>query len=243
MCVTFDVTVRHRSDIKSDMRERVKALGNKDKSRSDIVTDSEGYLPRLSLSDSEALKFGLPELPKERKGRARRRRRTAAPRLPRKPRPAARPLPDGHWTAVMVMDRLQEAWETLARVPAMPGPKMFGNMMPSYRYDHGDLVAQIETAELERLLKERNRIRLSASGDAIKRMDEALAWPLQHLGGQEMRHLARTVNLAAQWMARRQDFRKRCKQIGISPRAFRRRWMHALHLIARELTARRVPTR
>lgn len=78
-------------------------------------------------------------------------------------------VPD-RWTVVHVMDQLQEAYDILDRIPVITRPKEFGNSMPSYVYDRADLNAQIETGELEKLLRVRNRVRLDATPAEVARM-------------------------------------------------------------------------
>ena len=53
--------------------------------------------------------------------------------------------------------------------------------------------------------------------------------------------LARAVCLAAVWANSRADLKKRCKAIGITTRAFQRRKVHGLTLIAMALIRDRVP--
>lgn len=81
------------------------------------------------------------------------------------------------WTFVHVMDRLEEAFRTLRRLPITTRPRGYVNSMPFYVYDRGDLNAQLETYELERLARLRNRVRIPPSPAEIARMEEALRWP------------------------------------------------------------------
>jgi len=91
------------------------------------------------------------------------------------PLPArARSVPD-RWSFVHVMDRMEEAFRILARLPLPTRPKGYINSMPIYLYDQGDLNSQAETYELERMAKIRNRVRLPPSPAEIERMEQALA--------------------------------------------------------------------
>lgn len=98
------------------------------------------------------------------------------------------------WTFIHVADRTEEAADVLMRLPA-GGKSGFGSSMPAYVYDFHDLVAQGETYELDRLLKQRNRVRLPAAPDAIERMNETLGWPGRYLEGKP--DIARAVWVAA----------------------------------------------
>jgi hypothetical protein len=163
----------------------------------------------------------------------------AAPLAP--PR-RARSVPE-RWTFYFVNERMEEGFRTLARLPLPTRPRGYINSMPVYLYDRGDLNAQIETHELERLARMRNRVRIPPSPAEIARMEEALHWPAAYLGGAEFHHLARAVNLGALWSAFDVDIEKRVKRLNITRRAFQARKIQGLRIIARELAQRRVPVR
>ncbi len=57
----------------------------------------------------------------------------------------------------MVMDRMEEAFRMLSRLPIHTRPKGYINSMPVYLYDRADLNSQLETHELERLARMCNR--------------------------------------------------------------------------------------
>ncbi len=76
------------------------------------------------------------------------------------------------WTIPHVMDRLEEAFRVLSRLPLPTRPKGYINSMPRYLYDQGDLNSQAETYELDRMAKIRNRVRLPPSPAEVERMDE-----------------------------------------------------------------------
>ena len=69
---------------------------------------------------------------------------------------------------------MEEAFRVLSRLPLPTRPKGYINSMPIYLYDQGDLNSQLETYELERMAKIRNRVRLPPSPAEIARMDENL---------------------------------------------------------------------
>lgn len=104
------------------------------------------------------------------------------------------------WTFIHVADRTEEAADVLMRLPT-GGNSGYGSSMPAYVYDFEDLVGQGETYELDRLLKQRNRVRLPASPDAIARMNETLGWPGRYLVGKPA--IARAVWVVASIAARK----------------------------------------
>ena len=147
------------------------------------------------------------------------------------------------WSVIAVMERMEEAFRTLARLPVAVRPRGFINSMPFYLYDRGDLNAQIETQELERMTRVRNRVRLPPAPAEIERMEEALRWPIAYLSGAEFHHVARAVNLGALWAAFEADIDGRLKRLNITRRTFNARKLQGLHIIARELVRHRVPVR
>ena len=147
------------------------------------------------------------------------------------------------WSVIAVMERMEEAFRTLARLPVATRPRGYVNSMPFYVYDRGDLNAQIETHELERMTHLRNRVRIPPSPAEIARMEEALHWPTAYLGGAEFHHIARAVNLGSLWAAFDTDVDERLKRMKITRRAFNARKLQGLRIIAQELVRRRVPIR
>jgi hypothetical protein len=147
------------------------------------------------------------------------------------------------WTLVHVMERMEEAFRTLARLPIATRPRGYINSMPFYVYDRGDLNAQMETYELERMGRLRNRVRIPPSPDEIARMEEALRWPAVYLAGAEFHHTARAVNLGSLWSAFNADVDAGLKRMKITRRAFNARKLHGLRIIVRELVRRRVAVR
>lgn len=158
--------------------------------------------------------------------------------------PLSRPrqIPE-RWSFIYVMERMEEAFRTLARLPMPTRPRGYINSMPVYLYDGGDLNSQLETHELERLTRLRNRVRIPPTPAEIARMEESLHWPTAFLSGAEFHHLARAVNLGALWAAVDADIDRGLRRIKVSRRAFNARKLQGLRIIARELVARRVPIR
>jgi len=147
------------------------------------------------------------------------------------------------WSLLYVMERLEEAFRVLARLPIATRPRGYIGSMPYYLYDRGDLNAQMETYELERLLRLRNRVRIPPSPAEIGRMEEALHWPTAFLSGAEFHHVARAVNLGSLWAAFDADIDAGLKRIKITRRTFNARKLQGLRIIAHELVRRRVPIR
>ena len=162
---------------------------------------------------------------------------TALPPLAR-----SRRVPE-HWSFIHVMERMEEAFRTLGRLPMATRPRGYVNSMPIYLYDQGDLNSQLETYELERLARLRNRVRIPPSPAEIARMEESLHWPSAFLSGAEFHHLARAVNLASLWAAVDADVARGLRRIKLTRRAFNARKLQGLRVIARELVRRRVPIR
>jgi len=162
---------------------------------------------------------------------------TTMPRLAR-----ARSVPD-RWSFLHVMERMEEGFRTLSRLPMPTRPKGYITSMPLYLYDRGDLNSQLETYELERMAKIRNRVRIPPSPAEIARMEEALHWPAAYLSATEFHHVARAVNLGSLWAAFDVDVNRAVKRIKLNRRAFNARKLQGLRIIANELIRRRVPVR
>jgi hypothetical protein len=154
----------------------------------------------------------------------------------------AREVPE-RWSFLFVMERMEEGFRILSRLPLPTRPKGYVNSMPVYLYDQADLNSQLESYELERLARTRNRVRILPSPAEIGRMEEALHWPSAFLSGAEFHHLARAVNLGALWAAFDVDVDKALKRIKLTRRSFNLRKLHGLRIIERELIRRRVPVR
>ncbi len=147
------------------------------------------------------------------------------------------------WTVPHVMDRMEEAFKTLSRIPMAIRPRRYINSMPQYVYDRGDLNAQAETHELERLANIKNRVRIPPTPAEIGRMEEALRWPSEFLAGPEFHHVARAVNLGSLWAAFDADVDKKLKRLKVTRRTFNARKVQGFRIIAGELIRRRVPVR
>ena len=154
----------------------------------------------------------------------------------------ARRVPE-RWSLIYVMERMEEAFRTLARLPMATRPRGYINSMPIYLYDRGDLNSQLETYELDRMANLRNRVRIPPSPAEIARMEEALHWPTAYLSGAEFHHVARAVNLGSLWAAFDADVDKGLRRIKVTRRAFNARKLQGLRIITRELIRRRVPIR
>ncbi|MFZ0423198.1 MAG: hypothetical protein WAL80_10010 [Xanthobacteraceae bacterium] len=154
----------------------------------------------------------------------------------------ARTVPE-RWSFLHVMDRMEEGFRILSRLPLPTRPRGYINSMPVYLYDRGDLNSQAETYELERLAKIRNRVRLPPSPAEIARMEEALRWPSLYLAAAEFHHVARAVNLGSLWAAFDIDIDRALKRLKTTRRTFNARRLQGLRIIEAELIRRRVPVR
>jgi hypothetical protein len=153
-----------------------------------------------------------------------------------------RTVPD-RWSFLHVMDRMEEGFRVLSRLPMPTRPRGYINSMPIYLYDRGDLNAQLETHELARMARIRNYVRLPPSPAEIARMEEALYWPSAYLGGAEFHHVARAVNLGSLWAAFEVDIDKAVKRIKVTRRTFNARRLQGMRIIAGELMRSRVLVR
>jgi hypothetical protein len=154
----------------------------------------------------------------------------------------ARRVPE-RWSVPHVMDRLEEGFRTLSRVPMAIRPRGYINSMPMYVYDRADLNSQLETHELERMANIRNRVRIPPTPAEIGRMEEALHWPTAFLSGAEYHHVARAVNLGSLWAAFDADIEKCLKRVKTTARTFNARKLQGFRIIAQELIRRRTPVR
>jgi hypothetical protein len=154
----------------------------------------------------------------------------------------ARRVPE-RWSVPHVMDRLEEGFRTLSRLPMAVRPRGYVNSMPMYVYDRADLNSQLETHELERMANMRNRVRIPPTPAEVGRMEEALHWPTAFLSGAEYHHVARAVNLGSLWAAFDADVEKGLKRIKTTARTFNARKLQGFRIIAQELIRRRTPVR
>jgi hypothetical protein len=154
----------------------------------------------------------------------------------------ARSVPD-RWSFVHVMERLEDGFRVLVRLPIATRPRGYVNSMPVPIADRADLHAQLETYELDRLAQLNNRVRIPPTPTEIGRMEEALHWPAAYLAGPEFHHVARAVNLGGLWAAFDADVDERLKRLKITRRTFNARRLQGLRIITGELIRGRVPVR
>lgn len=157
-------------------------------------------------------------------------------------RGASRPVVPERWSQIHVLDRLEEAFGTLAAMPMAGRPKAYGNGLPTPVQERIPLIELFEmeqSGQLEQMREDRNRVRLAATADQISRMDQALSWPGQFLAHDP--DIAKAVQLRALWAAMRVDIRKRCQRRGLNHEAFNARWQAGVAVITGQLIARKVP--
>ncbi|CAN7379329.1 hypothetical protein LJR220_003374 [Bradyrhizobium sp. LjRoot220] len=151
-----------------------------------------------------------------------------------------REVPD-RWTQIHVLDRLEDAFRTLASQPG--GGKARSSsvwpVMEQTRLTFKDLIDMQETGELEQRQADQNRVRLAPTSLQVSQMEQALAWPFQHLSDRP--ELARAIQLRALWASMGVDIRKRCERRGMDHDQFNASWQAALAVITGALIARKVP--
>lgn len=147
-------------------------------------------------------------------------------------------LPPEVWDMGHVSYRLVEAMRTVLAMPVTVWPREFGTAWPSYTHDQADRNAQQEGGVLELRHSEQNRVRRIPSSIEIARMDEALAWPMQHLGHDD--RIARCVVWGAMTKARRRDDEV-WERLGLSKSTYYRFRTVGLTHIARALHRAKVP--
>lgn len=150
------------------------------------------------------------------------------------------PVVPDRWSQIHVLDRLEEAYKTLAGLPM----KTFnlGTAWPAIQQQKLSILDQIEmlgTGELEQLHEDRNRVRLPATSTQVSRMEQALGWPFEYLG--DMPELARALSLRCFWASMGADIKKRCERRGIDHAGFNADWQAALAIVTGALIARKVP--
>ena len=146
------------------------------------------------------------------------------------------------WTQIHVLDRLEEAYEVLAAMPAATRPKSYGSAWPTVQPERLSLYDQVmmgASGELEERNQDRNRVRLAPTTAQVTRMEQALRWPFEYLGDKP--ELAKAISLRAMWAVMRVDIRKRCQRRGIDHDRFNRDWQQALGIITAALISQRVP--
>lgn len=143
---------------------------------------------------------------------------------------------DQLWTGAQVQARLIEAARLIERTVGRVTPKQFGNSMPNYTYDWGDLMGQVETATL---LTGGNRITIGATSRAVTRCEEAMRWPLTYLNDHE--GMRRVLHLFLRCRASRVPFSVALKRKGWNKATCYRLRDRALTVIAIGLIRDRVP--
>ena len=153
-----------------------------------------------------------------------------------------RTVPD-RWSFIFVMERMEEAFRILARLPMPSRPRGYLNSMPVYLYDRGDLNSQLETYELERLAKLRNRVRIPPSPAEIAQNggSAALAVAVSGGTGSRARRPCRQSRFAVGGV--RSRHRQGAQAAEDPRRTFNARRLQGLRIIERELIRRRVPVR
>jgi len=146
-----------------------------DKSPFDPRGNPDDRSEEASSLSERAARAARAELRGERSGMLGASAQSPLPRL----RPRRR-VPD-RWSWIHVMERLEEAFRTLRRLPMPTRPRGYINSMPFYFHDQADRNSQLETYELERMARVRNRVRIPPSPSEIERMEESLRWPAMYL--------------------------------------------------------------
>lgn len=187
-----------------------------------VISDEKEASPDISLNEGSTL---IPQGdPRASRGLAARRR----------------PVPTS-WNIVHVMDRIEEAVDVLGRMPVMPGPRGHSNSMPDYAYTIGDLNAQAESGELEKMLRLNIKPRIPVTAAEITRMQQALRWPVVYLKSPaglqllHMREVSRAVINGALWNVVGANVAKRCRGLNLTPKAFYRQQIHGVEIITRGL--------
>jgi len=126
------------------------------------------------------------------------------------------------------LDRLEEAFQVMAMMPAATRPKAYGSAWPSVVQEKIPLITLAEMGaigELETQQEEQNRVRMAPTSAQVSRMEQALRWPFEYLSDQP--ELAKAIQLRSMWAAMGVDIRKRCERRGIEHEEFNRQWQEA----------------
>lgn len=145
------------------------------------------------------------------------------------------------WTQIHVLDRLEEAFEVLAALPARTRPKQYGNAMPTpmqEKLTNKDWIDLLETGEIDTVVEARHRVRLAPTTAQITRMEQASRWPFDYL--RDRPELAKAISLRAMWAVMQVDIRKRCAARKIDHDDFNKQWQEGLRIITGRLIANRV---
>lgn len=152
-----------------------------------------------------------------------------------------RPVVPDRWSQIHVLDRLEDAFRTLASQPG--GGKARSSsvwpVMEQTRLTFKDLIDMQETGELEQRQADQNRVRLAPTSLQVSQMEQALAWPFEYLSDRP--ELAKAIQLRALWSSMGVDIRKRCERRGMEHDEFNQFWQAALSIITGALIERRIP--
>jgi hypothetical protein len=114
------------------------------------------------------------------------------------------------WDGGHVGLRLSEGFATLRLLPMNGAPHGLPSAWPAYRYEFDDLLAQAETAELERTQRLQNRAKVLPSANEVTHAITATYWPIQYLSARpEICEAVNAVGLAysldkdAGWVTRK----------------------------------------
>ncbi|WP_407174421.1 hypothetical protein [Bradyrhizobium sp. STM 3562] len=98
------------------------------------------------------------------------------------------------WNGPHVALRITKGFTTLRLLPRRDRLGV-RSAWPPHMYEYFDLVAQAEQGELERTMRQQNRVRIQPSANEIACMEAALGWPAQYLRAQP--ELCEAVNAVA----------------------------------------------
>jgi hypothetical protein len=144
------------------------------------------------------------------------------------------------WDGPHVGKRLAEGLRTLRLMPAVKGPRAFGNAWPEWMVEWEDQLAQMEQeqAEQERAHKIANRTRILPSSMEIMRMEASISWPAHYIG--DFPQLLRVVQAVAYLRARHRDMQHAARKLDLPGRLVRRWNRQGLDEIAHGLVYDRV---
>ncbi len=127
-------------------------------------------------------------------------------------------MADGHWTPLMVEERLVDAADVLKRLPEVKVQGYF-SVWPQHLYEFSDLVGQ-----------EPPQLRLPPpSAGAITRMDEAMQWLLW----------LDPVDARIVWLrASGRRWKMICCTVGLARAAAHEHWLYAIYVIAWRLNGK-----
>ncbi len=138
------------------------------------------------------------------------------------------------WTADHADQRLVEAFKILFRIAAKVGPRAFGSAMPKAVLEFADLAAQAENRSLRKTMGRLLRNFGPPTADEHRRMEEALAWPIEYLADCS-RDVKMFVNLGAMWKASNASISDKCRDLGVHRQTFYRDRKIGLQVIVQGL--------